>query len=862
MGIGKFNLRVACFACATVAVFTALGPGVYAEAPNADAFVEALQGLSEGQRTPEALAVQANRRAEQAAKRWAFAPLRTPEPPQNGSANPIDAFLREALLAKGLDYSPAAPRATLIRRVYLDVLGLPPTPEEVATFVGDPSPEAYASLVDRVLASPHYGERWARHWLDVVRFGETNGFETNTPRRNAWPYRDWVIQALNEDRPYDQFIREQIAGDALDQNVATGFLVGGPWDEVSSPDIVLTKNQRDSELHDMVSTVGAAVLGITVGCAKCHDHKFDPVSMKEYYQLRACLAGVRHGEQVITPPDDDARKAEAARLRTEAHKLTLQLAREAPLATSSPTPEPTRDRVSARGNVERFRPVEATALRFTVQKAAAGDVCIDEIEAFAAASEDNVALASRGAVATASSEFPENPIHKTLHLNDGQFGNARSWIPKPGDTNWWARIDFAKPEVVDVVMWARDRGGAFNDRLAMEYDIELLTVAGVWQKVASSQDRVPYDAPQEVKNPDRFANLDEAGRVRLRTLEKQRESLLDQARMAEDFPRIYAGKFEDPAPTRMLFRGDPMMEREAVSPGGVDVVLAGFSLAETAPEQLRRVALGKWLTNPDNPLTPRVVVNRIWQHHFGTGIVDTPNDFGAMGGRPSHPELLDWLARELIHGGWHMKPLHRLILLSAAYQQSSQPHEAALAVDAGCRLLWRFPARRLEAEPIRDAILSVSGVLDLRMGGPGYEVFKPDNSYVHIYIPKDEFNGDDFRRMIYQFKPRKEQDVTFGAFDCPDATQSAARRNRSTTPLQALNLLNSPFMQQQAGLFSARLEREASDVDSRVTRGFMLALGRAPDADEADAARTFIEAQGLAAFCRALLNTSEFLYLN
>lgn len=824
-------------------------------APDAGAFVDALAELGEAQRTPEAV-------AQQVAKRWAFAPITNVTVPQNGMANPIDAFLREALLAKGLDFSAPAPRATLIRRLYLDVLGLPPTPEEVDAFVQDPDPGAYTVLVDRVLASPHFGERWARHWLDVVRFGETNGFETNTPRLNAWPYRDWVIAALNEDRPYDAFVRQQIVGDALGEPVATGFLVAGPWDEVKSPDVVLTRNQRDGELHDMVSTVGSAILGLTVGCAKCHDHKFDPVRTEEYYRLRACLAGVRHGEQSIEVADAAERKAAAEKLRGEAHAITVRLARGTPLAEVGASPPLRRVRVSPQGNADHFAPVRTTALRFTVLASAAGDPCIDELEVFAADTGDNVALASRGGVATASSEYPENELHKIIHLNDGLFGNSHSWIPAPGKLGW-VQVDFAQPQTVDLVAWARDRDGGFKDRVVTAYRIEVKDEAGQWHEVASDRDRIAFDAPADPAEKEPDATLSDTERTQNRAMEKQREALLAKARVQDDLPKIYAGRFEQPEPTHLLYRGDPMMERDAVTPGGVAVVLAGLSLSEATPEQGRRMALAKWLTNPQNPLTPRVIVNRIWQHHFGTGIVDTPSDFGAMGSRPTHPALLDWLAGEHLRGGWRMKAIHREILLSQAYQQGSQPNPAALAVDAGSRLIWRFPPRRLEAEPIRDTILAVTGVLDLRMGGPGYEVFEPDSSYVHIYIPKEQFGGDDFRRMIYQFKPRKEQDITFGAFDCPDATQSAARRNRSTTPLQALNLLNSPFMQQQAGLFAARLHADVGDdVSACIARGFALALGRRPEADEAAAADTFVAAQGLASFCRALLNTSEFLYLN
>jgi hypothetical protein len=325
---------------------------------------------------------------------------------------------------------------------------------------------------------------------------------------------------------------------------------------------------------------------------------------------------------------------------------------------------------------------------------------------------------------------------------------------------------------------------------------------------------------------------------------------------------VYAGQFTTPEPTHRLNRGDATQPREVVAPAALSEFGPPLKVADDAPESKRRLALAQWITDPRQPLTARVIVNRLWQHHFGLGIVPTPSDFGLNGGKPSHPELLDWLAAELVASDWSLKHVHRLIVLSATYRQAGAANARGLAADAQDRWLWRYPPRRLEAEPLRDAILAVSGKLDLRMGGPGFDLFEQNTNYVKVYTPKKEFGPAEWRRMIYQTKPRMQLDDTFGAFDCPDAGQIAPKRNSSTTALQALNLLNSRFLVQQAGLFAERLKREAGDDPAaQVRRGFRLAFGREPSAEESAAAVRLIRAHGAAALCRALLNANEFLWV-
>ena len=1024
---------------------------------------------------------------------WSFRPLaRPPLPELRAPTNaprphPIDAFITAKLAEKSLTPAPLAPRATLIRRLKFSLLGLPPTPEEVAAFLADPDPEplAYRTLVDRFLASPHYGERWARHWLDVVRFAESNGFEMNQARKNAWPYRDYVIRAFNEDQPYDRFIREQLAGDSLGADEATGFLVGGAFDQVKSPDPVLTANQRADELHDIVGTTSSAFLGLTVSCARCHDHKFDPIAMTDYYAMAACFAGVQHGERPFRVAVDPAQTNRLASLRHELTQLESQLAQFEPPAhpartliihpddpahatallpskgpaakypdgtargaagdtgeaqrlptlgkgylfwnnvpgrdvfawtpqvngrfrvwlswgsghaahatdarylldrdgdrttrddqteiaranhqkfadttgaipelrqwsgfldagihdfqpatqlllrggtndlyvtadvivlqeipatpahMSAPAPvlaQPATPRVRlpvTRGrNVERFAPTAARFLRFTISETTQLEPCLDELEAFTAdATPRNVALARTGARATASSTLPGHDIHKLEHVHDGLYGNSHSWISNERGRGW-VQIEFAKTETIDRVVWSRDRDNVprYNDRVPTRYRIELSTDGRAWQTVASADDRLAFGTkiPGGVIFSSVGIPTNQSGQ--LTALLARRAALETQlAAAAPAPPMVYAGRFTKPGDTRRMHRGDPMLPREIIAPGALARFGAPLLLAADALEPERRLALARWIADPQHPLTARVIVNRLWHYHFGQGIVNTPSDFGLNGARPTHPELLDWLAAELIAQGWHLKPIHRLIVTSHAFRQAGEIYDLrftiddlekekaarasaveiinhqskiinpapasapalAASVDAGNRLLWHFPARRLEAEALRDTILAVTGQLDLTVGGPGFDLFEPNTKYVKVYTPKQDFGPAEFRRMVYQNKPRMQLDDVFGAFDCPDAGQIAPRRTSSTTALQALNLLNSRFTLQQANLFAQRLQTEAGQSpEPQIRRAFQLAFSRAPDPAELRGARELITTHGLPALCRALLNANEFV---
>ena len=738
---------------------------------------------------------------------WSFKPVVRPTLPEATESRPIDILVDAQLKGADLERSRPATRRELIRRLYLVMHGLPPTPSQVESFVLDTRPNSWELLVEEVLASPRYGERWATHWLDLVRFGETTGFETNRERPNAWHFRDWVIDSFNHDKPYDQFVVEQIAGDALGVHVATGFLVGGPNDIVKGADAQLGLMQRQDELADIINTTGTAFLGLTVGCARCHNHKFDPISQSDYYAMQAVFAGVNHGDRGMPLEPDTAKQVEA--LDGRINELRQLLKKFIPKPAEKSVLRPS---VKATENIEDFAPQMARFVRFTVAGSGQAEPCIDELEIFAAGK--NVALARNSSKATSSGDFV-HPFHKLDHINDGVFGNSHSWISSQVDAGW-VQIEFASEQTIDRIVWARDREGQFGDRLAVQYKIESSMDAKNWTQLASSADRmVAKSSTKENEIVYEFDSYpaDEAnsGRAALADLKK----ILSQREVLSRPTMIYAGTFSQPGPTHRLYRGEPSSPREEVAPAAI-ASMTDLQLANDTPEQQRRLAVAKWIADKKNPLTARVMVNRLWQFHFGVGLVDTPSDFGSNGTLPSHPELLDWLASEFMEHGWSVKHLQRTILMSATWQQSGRPNDAGLAADAGSRLLWRYPPRRLEAEGIRDCMLAVTGKLVLSEHGPGFSAFIVDMENVRHYFPKTTFGSEDWRRMIYMTKVRQEKDAVFGVFDCPDYSQVVPKRSRSTTPLQALNLLNSTFVMQQADLFVERLNRETQSPKEQI----------------------------------------------
>ncbi len=620
--------------------------------------------IAQGARWPEGLTL--SERKEPSETWWSLRPLVRPAVPAVKTAGrvrtPVDAFIFYRLEQRGMKPSAEADRRTLIRRLYFDLLGLPPEPPDIDAFVRDPAPDAYERLVDRLLASPRYGERWARHWLDVVHYGDTHGYDKDKVRPHAWPYRDYVIRAFNEDRPYSRFIKEQIAGDVFypdtrDGITGLGFLAAGPWDFVGQVELregtLDKKITRNLDRDDMVATVMNTFTSLTVQCARCHDHKFDPITQEDYYSLQAVFAAVDRADR-----------------------------------------------------------------------------------------------------------------------------------PYKGDSQ------------------SRDK-----------------------------QPNLVYAA-------------------------------------ATNFPA--AGSFTPtngkPRPIYLLKRGSEKSPVREVGPGTVACLPelpSRFPLADR-PEGERRAALANWIIDKRNPLTWRSIVNRIWHYHFGQGLVDTPNDFGRMGGAPSHPELLDWLAVEFRDGGQSIKQLHRLIVTSSTYRQVSRHNADYARSDAGNRLLWRMNRRRLDAESIRDAVLAVSGKLDLKMYGPGFRTFGflDDHSPHYKY---EEYNPDDpagHRRSIYRFLVRSAPDPFMETLDCPDPSLRVEKRNESLTALQALALLNDKFMLRMAEHLAARVEKKERELPAQVAAAYLFALGREPTTEEGRVLLDYARKHGLANTCRLILNTNEFSFVD
>lgn len=823
---------------------------------------------------------------------WSIQPLQSAPPPKldaipkEWTRSPVDRFVYAKLQEKGLKPTPAADRRTLIRRATYDLTGLPPTPEDVEAFVTDTRPDAYERLLDRLLASPHYGERWGRHWLDVVRFGESNGYEQNHVRNDAWPFRDYVIRSFNDDKPFDQMVLEHLAGDQIaagdpDVSVGTGFLVAGPHDTVGNGAIEALLQARANDLDDMIGTTSATFLGLTVNCSRCHDHKFDPILQTDYYRLQAVFAGVRHGRRSLASPEE-ARERRRQQETIDAELATVDGEISTLKAAVQPRIEAQSDSlliglsepVTSRGTEEAFAAVEARFVRFSVYATTRGGVRVDEFEVWTADRENepprNVALASAGSRVTARNTRTDNDdptIYSPDHLIDGGF--AARWISGERGGTGQFTIELARPHMISHVFWSRDRLGAFQGKYQGStprlYEVEISLDGQSWTTVAdSSHRRPPKGDAEEEFFLDKLLTADE--KARLKKLKEQREEIGAKRTQLPPKRMTYVGSFAKPEePTYLMKRGNPMSKGALIPPGSMSTLASlvpSFELDLDAPEGERRLALASWITHDLNPLTPRVLANRIWHYHFGRGIVSTPSDFGFNGARPTHPELLDWLARRVHLYGWRLKPLHREIMLTMTYRQSSQHNAENAAIDGGTEFLWRYPVRRLAAEEIRDTILTVSGQLDPTVGGPGFRLYKYTVDNVATYHERKEFGPDTYRRAVYHQAARSVKVELLGQYDCPDSALPAPRREETTSPGQALSLLNHHFVIQQAEFLAARVVGEAGeDPAAQVERAFRLAHGRAPDAEEAERAKKLIQEHGLMILCRALFNTNEFVYV-
>lgn len=818
---------------------------------------------------------------------WSLQPLAEFDDSESPAAR-LDAFIDQALAAENLHRNPPADRRTLIRRASYDLLGLPPTPEEIDAFVNDPAPDAWPRLVDRLLASPHYGERWGRHWLDVVRFGESRGYERNEIINNIWPFRDYVIRSLNDDTPISTLIREHLAGDVIAPNqpdieIGSAFLVAGPYDDVGNQDPVQAAQIRANTLDEIIRTTSEAFLGLTVGCARCHDHKFDPILQRDYYGLYATFAGVRHGSRVVATVEQQQERAAAltplqerqTALEQERQALMAAVQERFPEVAAREEPRWVRPPADRTGTTEEFPPVETRFVRLVsegqdITIANRHSFGIDEFEVWSAEPEPrNVALAANGAVATGPSrqieDFP-GAYGPELAI-DGRYG-AR-FLAVGGHLT----IELPEPVRVNRVHFSSARTEAVPEHpkfaFVAEYRIEVSSDGQQWSVVADSHDRRPVNEAQRNQRMEQLAITPDES-ARRAELDRELQQVREQIAAIPPLPNLWVGtrSADDAAgPFHVFVGGSPQRPGETVQPSSLSVLdesTAAWQLPSDAPEGQRRLALADWIVSPDNPLTPRVVANRIWQHHFGTGIVHTPNDFGYMGGRPSHPELLDWLARQLLQHEWRLKPLHRLILLSDTWQQSGDWREEAAAVDSEARLLWRFPPRRLSAEEVRDTLLAVSGELDTTMGGPGFRLYEYLQDNVATYVPLDEFGPETYRRSVYHQNARASRVDLMTDFDQPDCAFSTATRAETTTPLQALTLLNHDFTVDLANAFADRIVQDVdseTDAAAQVRRAFRLCYGREPTADESAACQELIATAGLPALCRALLNTSELIYV-
>jgi mono/diheme cytochrome c family protein len=851
---------------------------------------------------------------------WSLKPLSKPAVPSG--VNPIDHFVRAKLAEKGLTPSKEADRRTLIRRLYFDVIGLPPTPKEVDQFVNNDAANAYEQLVDKLLASPHYGERWARHWLDIVHFGETHGYDKDHPRPNAWPYRDYVIRALNADKPYGRFVQEQIAGDVLfpgtvDGIEALGFLSAGPWDFIGHAEVPESKTDgkiaRHLDRDDFVSNTIGTFVGLTVHCAQCHNHKFDPITQEDYYRLQAVFAGIDRADRVYdVDPKVGAKRAELearqkgidnriAAIELEARKVAgkdLVNAEKAladalkPAAAARPTEYGYHSQISAKQDVTKW-----------VQIDLGESIKLDRVILKPCHDDFNNIGAGFGFPVRYRVEVSDDVAFKTaVVLAD----HTAVDVPNPGTVPQVAKTDGKSGRYLRVT--ATKLAPRQGDYILALAEVEAFDAAGVNR--AAKQ---PVTALDSIEAAPRWrkANLTDglappagATQSEVAELQKRRDSLLKQAlgekgaaelaalraeldAVAGDIAKLsgtrrlaYVGTVHTgggnfvgtghtgrPRPIHILPRGDVTKPAKEVGPGAIAAVpgVSGeFALAPNHTEGERRAALAKWLTDPNNPLTWRVMANRVWQFHFGRGIVDTPNDFGKMGQLPTHPELLDYLAAELC-GHQSVKKLHKLILTSAAYKQVSTSNDKFAAVDGDNRYLWRQNRRKLEAEAVRDSILAVAGKLDLTPGGPSFKDFvveKPEHSPHYQYHLHDPEDVKAHRRAVYRFVVRSKQQPFMAALDCADPSLAVEKRNETQTPQQALALLNNKLAVAMARHYAARIEKMGTTDAERVTAAVRLAFGRDPNAKELDALTKYTKEFGLANTCRVILNLNEFVFID
>lgn len=871
---------------------------------------------------------------------WSLEPIKKQTPPkiknQAWAQNPIDYFISAAHEAQGLAHAPEADKQTLIRRLTYDLHGLPPTPEELDAFLKDDADDAYVDLVDRLLASPRYGERWARHWLDVVHYGETHGYDKDKRRPNAWPYRDYVIDALNRDIPYGRFIEDQIAGDIMypdapQSTTALGFLAAGPWDFVGHAE--LRENTKDKRIvrnldrDDMVTNAISSFTSLTVQCARCHDHKFDPIRQKDYYALQAVFAGIDRADRPFdeNPPLHQRR----IHLKKEKKKIVQQLG-----GFEEQLDSTERDEMSkllkekeklARKIQQLKRPASSTfGYHSKIEQQAAHTKWV-QVDFGESQKIEKIILVpaypSEGLVMPGYGF----PLRFKLELsNTPNFNSATSVVDfsqadhhERTDAPYVLEVDGISARYIRITaykLWkgrgnehffalgelqalsngknvARNKRVKASDQVVDKRWAPRFLSDGFSSRSLLSGEDLPERSLNEVQKAEaELAILNtKENELRRAVLNEEEQKQLDRIRAfmiaiedslaslptpsyvyaaATDYNGIYQFQpIDSIRPIFLLNRGDTEQPGEEVLPGTVkifDELTDQFELPAGHPEGDRRVALAKWMTDEKNAFTWRSIVNRVWQYHFGRGIVASPNDFGKMGTPPTHPELLDYLAAGFLENGQSLKWLHRLIVNSATYKQQSSHHEKNFQLDSENRYLWKANRRQLEAEAVRDGVLATSGKLDLTMGGPGFDAFRYEDDHSPRYLYKDYDASDpsSFRRSIYRFIVRSVPDPFMSTLDCADPSQSVPVRNETITALQALSALNNPFMVRQADFFAERLKREKQDLEAQITRAFELAIQRPPKREEQVAMKKYANEHGLSAACRLIYAMNEFLYID
>lgn len=865
---------------------------------------------------------------------WAVQLLKPPPVPfaTSRGMHPVDAFLQGPLAKAGLGAAPEADRRSLIRRLTFDLHGMPPSPDEVAAFVEDRSPDAYEKLVDRLLNSPRYGERYARLWLDVAHYGESNGFGMDRPRMNAWPYRDYVIERLNADVPYDRFVREQIAVDVLYPQEpqlipALGFLAAGPFNQSALAEQVdgtlCKKIALNLDRDDMVTTVATSFLSLTLHCARCHDHKFDPLTQDDYYGMQAVFAGAIRGERPY---------GSAEQVRRAQHWMSVR-----EQLNAGKSPELLDPETQARLREVAFRIVEqaVTAERpwkrwaATVSRQSTGpaaealpdgsyrfsEAVETDIYTLAGPLEDSPIAAVRIEV-LADDKLPNKgpglqPQNGNFALTEVKLEVAPADRPTEARSYKFksVRADFNQAgwsidQALDgnpTTGWSVDPQEGRSHAAVLVLEEPVTAPAGSLMTLKLEQTygrqhilgRVRVSVAADLQGTDAAYSPDLVNAVRdasggqLPSTDFRGETLSALFRLAVDrviaelppLSMVYAvggdaagfRNYQRPAaprPIHRLVRGDVARPGPEVLPGGMRAMPVAFQIPpETVSDDgTRRAALAQWLASPDNPLVWRSIANRMWAWHFGVGLVSTPNDFGQMGAAPTHPELLDYLACELRDHGGSLKQLHRVILTSHAYRQSSQGSPMAQAIDGDNRLVWRMSRRRLDAEQIRDALLVISGRLDPTMGGPSVMQFQFDdpNKEVSPQISYEKFDVDSpasLRRGIYRFLFRNVNDPLLEAFDAPDPSLSVPQRSTTITPQQALALYNNPFVLRQCEVIAQRLETEHPDREAQIDLACRWLYARPVGSAEQSTLTAYAGQYGLANTIRVLVNSNEFVFV-